>query len=242
TSWNIIGDLPGKEHPEQVVMLGSHYDGHDISQGAVDPASGSVAVLEAARVLAKYASDLPVTVRFALWGIEEIGLLGSKHHVKIHDAELDKIRFYLNMDAAGGSRAKDIQLNKWPELDSIFVNWAEEMALPFRVGQTVNAFSDHYPFLLAGVPTGGISEVSRSNSGRGYGHTYYDTLDKVNIRNLREAAVLAARLALRIASQDKWPAKRRSQDEVTAVLDSPANREETAIFKKIKAFYADVSG
>ncbi|MCP5097392.1 MAG: M28 family peptidase [Chloroflexi bacterium] len=237
-SWNVIAELPGKVDPEQVVMLGSHYDGHDISQGAADPASGTVAVIEAARVLAKYAPDLPYTVRFALWGVEEIGLIGSIQYVAAHESDMEKLRFYLNMDMAGAINPKDIVLNKWPELAPIFEGWSEEMALEFKVGQSVNAHSDHYPFLMAGFPTGGIGSLRRSKSGgRGYGHTKYDTLDKVQLTSLREAAVLSARLALRIATQETWPAYKRSKDDVTAVLDNPDNREETAIFEKIYAFY-----
>ncbi|MBK9055105.1 MAG: M28 family peptidase [Chloroflexi bacterium] len=154
-SWNIIGDLPGKQNPETIIMLGCHYDGHDISQGAEDPASGTVAVLEAARVLAQYASDLPVTVRFALWGVEEIGLLGSSQYAAAHAADLAHIRFYLNMDSAGAIANKAITLNEWPTLEPLFTGWAEEMAYPLPIQQSVHAHSDHFPFLLAGVPTGG---------------------------------------------------------------------------------------
>jgi Zn-dependent M28 family amino/carboxypeptidase len=112
------------------------------------------------------------------------------------------------------------------------------MALEFGLEQSVSAHSDHYPFLMAGVPTGGIGRVSKKKSGgRGYGHTKYDTLDKVALTGLREAAVLAARLALRIASLESWPVKQRSLDEVTAVLDNPDNQEETALFKRVHAFY-----
>jgi Zn-dependent M28 family amino/carboxypeptidase len=237
-SWNVIGDLPGSLQPDQIVMLGSHYDGHDISQGAGDPASGTVAVLEAARVLAQYAPDLPCTVRFALWGVEEIGLIGSTQYAEKHVAELDNIRFYLNMDSAGVIEHKDIQLNKWENLAPTFEAWSQEMARDFRVGQSVNAHSDHYPFLMAGVPTGGINGVRRKQSGgRGYGHTKYDTLDKVEERGLREAAVFAARLALRIAHHPAWPAQRRSAEAVAEVLDNPDNREETEIFDRIRAFY-----
>ena len=240
-SWNVIGDLPGKVDPSQIVMLGCHYDGHDISQGAADPASGTVALMEAARVLAQYTADLPFTVRFALWGVEEIGLIGSTQYAAKHEAELDQIRFYLNMDMAGAIEPKDIVLNQWPELAPIFAAWSSEMTLEYRVGQSVSAHSDHYPFLLAGVPTGAIGKVHRPNSGgRGYGHTRYDTLDKVEMRSLREAAVLSARLALRIADSETWPVQRRSREAVTAVLDNPDNREETAIFEKIEAFYAKV--
>lgn len=236
-SWNVIADLAGKQYPDTLVMLGCHYDGHDISQGAADPASGTVAVLEAARVLAQYAPRPPCTVRFALWGVEEIGLLGSTQYVQDHAGEMDTIRFYLNMDMAGVIDPKDIELNMWPDLEPIFNAWSEEMALRFRVGQSVQAHSDHYPFLLAGVPTGGIGNLSRRKTGRGYAHTRYDTLEKVELRSLREAAALAARLALRMASADTWPASRRSADEVAQILDNPDNREETDIFNQIHAFY-----
>lgn len=114
------------------------------------------------------------------------------------------------------------------------------MARDFRVGQSVNAHSDHYPFLMAGVPTGGIGGVRRKASGgRGYGHTAYDTLDKVEMRGLREAAVFAARLALRIAHHPEWPAQRRSAEAVAEVLDNPDNQEETEIFDRIRAFYKE---
>lgn len=237
TSWNVIADLPGQADNRQIIMLGSHYDGHDISQGAGDPASGTVAVLEAARVLAQYAGNLPHTIRFALWGVEEIGLIGSTQYAEQHKEELGQIRFYLNMDSAGAIPNKGIVLNQWPELANLFKDWSEEMALAFGLEQSVNAHSDHYPFLMAGVPTGGIGSVGGKFSGRGYGHTQYDTLDKVTQTGLREAAVLAARLALRLASVAVWPVQQRSQEEVTAVLDNPDNKEETELFGRVHAFY-----
>ena len=243
TSWNVIADLPGKVDANQIVMLGCHYDGHDISHGAVDPASGTVAVMEAARVLRQYANSLPCTIRFALWGVEEIGLIGSTQYVAKHGNALANIRFYLNMDSAGAIPNKGIVLNQWPELEPIFRGWSQEMALEFGLEQSVNAHSDHYPFLVAGVPTGGIGSVSKNKaSGRGYGHTKYDTLDKVELTGLREAAVLAARLALRIASIEEWPVQQRSLAEVTAVLDSPDNQEETELFKRVHAFYQKNGG
>jgi Zn-dependent M28 family amino/carboxypeptidase len=241
TSWNIVGDLRGTDFPDEIIMLGCHYDGHDISQGAQDPASGAVAVLEAARVLAEYAPDLPRTVRFVLWGVEEIGLLGSRAYAAEHADELSNIRFYLNMDSAGGaSNNRDIVLNEWPELASLFEQWSEEMALGFAVGQSVHAHSDHFPFFMAGVPTGGMQSVERSGEGRGYGHTQYDTVDKVDLRSLREAAALAARLALRLATEEQWPAARRDEQTVMKLLDSPDYQEEKAFRDRLDAFYAGV--
>ncbi len=241
TSWNVIGDLPGQQYPDQLVMLGSHYDGHDISQGATDPASGAVAVLEAARVLARYAPDLPRTLRFALWGIEEIGLIGSKEYVKAHADELSNIRFYLNMDSAGGSTNKrDIVLNEWPGLEPLFERWSEEMTLGFAVGQSVMAYSDHFPFFNAGVPTGGVESAEASLSGRNYGHTQWDTVDKVELADLRGASTLAARLALRIASEENWPVARKDEQAVSEMLDRPEYREEQEYRDRLDAFYTKI--
>ncbi len=238
-SWNIYGDLPGRS--DEIVMLGCHYDGHDISQGAQDPASGTVAVLEAARLLALYGGTFRCRVRFVFWGVEEIGLLGSKAFVKMHEAELDDYRFYFNMDSAGAVVDKGVVLNEWPELTPLFKNWSAEMALPFLVGQSINAHSDHFPFLMAGVPTGGLEQVKKDLSGRGYGHTAFDTLDKVNVRDLREAATMAARLALRIANEENWPAHRRGGEAVSALFDSPLYEEEAQFREAIAARYASSS-
>ncbi len=239
TSWNIIADLPGSKNPEQIVMLGSHYDGHDISQGAGDPASGAVSVLEAARVLAKYAPSLPCTLRFALWGVEEIGLLGSTAYAQAHADELSDIRFYLNMDSAGVTNPKDIVLHQWPALQSLFEDYQQEMAADFAVGQAMHAHSDHYPFALAGVATGGIESVRQSLSGRGYGHTMYDTVDKVSLTGLREASALGARLALRIAGEENWPVARRDSKIAYNLLTEAVTQAYRDFEERLDALYAE---
>jgi Zn-dependent M28 family amino/carboxypeptidase len=242
TSWNILGDLPGREEPEKIVMLGCHYDGHDISQGADDPASGTVAVLEAARMLARYAPENRCTIRFALWGIEEMGLIGSRAFVQAHLNELSDLRFYLNMDSAGSQKNnRDIALNYWPELEGLFGRWRDEMALEFAIGQSVKSFSDHFPFFMAGAPTACIETVGGTKEGRGYGHTRYDTVDKVELKDLREAATLAARLALRVANEEQWPASQRSEQTVFDLLDSPDFREEKEFTERLEAFLARAS-
>jgi Zn-dependent M28 family amino/carboxypeptidase len=237
TSWNILGDLPGNQSQNEIVMLGSHYDGHDISQGASDPASGVVAVMEAARTLSKYASPLPRTIRFILWGVEEIGLLGSMDYAEKHTEDLKDIRFYLNMDAAGGAFPKDINLHEWPALQTTFERYRDEMALDFAIGQSFHTASDHYPLLLKGVPTGGIEAVRQKRSGRGYGHTRYDTVDKVTLTGLRDAASLAARLAVRIAAEEDWPVTQRDEEAVTELLQGPSQQDVQAFIKRMDALY-----
>ena len=241
TSWNILGDLPGETFPEEIVMLGSHYDGHDIAQGAIDPASGTVAVMEAARVLSKYAAPLPRTIRFALWGIEEIGLLGSKAYVNSHTEDIKNIRFYLNMDAAGGDSPKDINLHEWPELQALFQGYQSAMALDFVIGQAFHTASDHFPFILAGVATGGIEPVRTVRTGRGYGHTHYDTVDKIQPSNLRAAATLGARIALRVASEENWHISHRSDADIASLLNRPDYRETQELYRQLDAHYKDAA-
>jgi len=168
--------------------------------------------------------------------------LGSRDYVRRHQSDLDKIRFYLNMDAAGSVSNKGIALNEWEDLKPLLERWSHEMSLEFGVTQSVSAHSDHFPFMMEGVPTGGIGDVGGIRGGRGYGHTRYDTLDKVTLTGLREAAALSARLLLRIAASTDWPAKRRSGDEVMAVLDSPEYREEAEFRAEVAAFYDGLTG
>jgi len=238
TSWNIIGDLLGTEKPDDIIMLGCHYDGHDISQGASDPASGVVSVLEVARVLGKYA-QLPRTIRFSLWGVEEIGLLGSNAYVRAHAPELYKIRFYLNMDGAGGMPSKDINLHAWDKLESTFESYREEMAQDFAIGQTFHSASDHYPFLLEGVVTGGIESVQTTLKGRGYGHTKFDMVDKVSLRGLRDASSIAARIALRVARADTWPVSQRDAESVEELINQPPRDEVQAYSKQLDAYFKE---
>ena len=95
---------------------------------------------------------------------------------------------------------------------------------------------------MAGVPTGGLQQVRRSLSGRGYGHTRYDTLDKVTLRGLREAAAMSARLVMRLAAVDEWPVARRGREEVLQLLDGPAYQEEVEFWQKLSEYYAQASG
>lgn len=229
-AWNVVGDLPGGSPNGEWVVVGCHYDGHDIAQGAGDPASGTVAVVEAARVLAAHArgDDFPprqAGIRFVMFGTEEIGLLGAYRYVDAHDDELDQVRFMLNLDAAGGGSRKGLIINHWPELDSFFEAARRQMAAEMPLGQKAEGFSDHFPFFLEGVPTAYMGDPEKVDTGRGFGHTAHDTLDKINPNNLRAAAANACRVALRIACAAEWPARRRANEAVQAIIAGEPNLE-----------------
>ena len=235
TSWNVVADLPGKELPEEMIILGCHYDGHDIAQGAHDPASGMVSVIEAARVLATYTADiLKRTVRFIAFGTEEIGLTGASRYTDAHEDELDNIRFLLNMDAAGGTSRKGIVLHHWDTLQQLFENFQQQIHDDMPIGQKVHSYSDHFPFFLKGVPTSHMGDPTSAPSGRGFGHTAYDTLEKVELDNLRRASSMGARIALRCANAKEIPAKRRSLEKVQEIVDTDPGLEGYRISLKLK--------
>ena len=235
TSWNVVADLPGREKGEEMIILGCHYDGHDISQGAHDPASGMVSVIEAARVLSTYAADsLKRTVRFIAFGTEEIGLTGAFRYVDAHDSELDNIRFMLNMDAAGGASRKGIVLHCWDTLEAFFNIARQEMHAEMPVGQKVHSYSDHFPFFLKGVPSCHMGDPEAPPAGRGFGHTAYDTLEKVHLENLRAASAVGARIALRCANANDFPAKRRNAAAVQKIVDTDPGLEGYRISLKLK--------
>ena len=235
TSWNVVADLPGRENSEEMVILGCHYDGHDISQGAHDPASGMVSVIEAARALSTYAADsLKRTVRFIAFGTEEIGLTGAFRYIDAHASELDNIRFMLNMDAAGGESRKGIVLHSWDALESFFNTAREQMHAEMPVGQKLNSYSDHFPYFLKGVPSCHMGDPDASPSGRGFGHTAYDTLEKVKLEDLRAASAVGARIALRCANADDFPAKRRDSEAVQKIVDTDPGLEGYRISLKLK--------
>ncbi|NKB70713.1 MAG: M28 family peptidase [Candidatus Latescibacteria bacterium] len=237
-SWNVVGELPGAKYPDQWIVVGCHYDGHDISQGAHDPASGMVVVLEAARVLAAYAAgQLQCGVRFIAFGTEEIGLIGAWEYARVHAEELGQIRLMLNLDSAGGAGRKGIVMHHWSGLDDFFLQARGQMQCDMPYGQQLAPFSDHYPFFEAGVPTASMGDVEAVYTGRGFGHTAFDTLDKVRLDDLRNASSVTSRLILRMAAQDKWPVRQRSQYQVERIKKGEPNLEILAVQAELDKVY-----
>jgi carboxypeptidase Q len=100
--YNTVGEIRGTEKPEEVVILGAHLDSWDLGTGSTDNGTGSMAVLEAARTLAKLDLKPKRTIRFILFTGEEQGLIGSKEYVRAHKSELGKISGTLIHDSGTG--------------------------------------------------------------------------------------------------------------------------------------------
>lgn len=217
-TYNVVADIPGTSKSKEYVITGCHYDGHDISQGALDPASGVAIIMEMARVLNMVKSDLKRRIRCILFGAEETGLHGSRYYVKTHQDELENCRFMLNLDGAGGAGNKGVVFTGYTELYPMMKQWAAEMKTDIPVSSRVSGASDHWPFFQNRVPTGNGGDPHIPYSGRGYGHTKYDTVDKLELKYLRLASANYSRILFRIANTENWPIKRKTQTEIDEMV------------------------
>lgn len=223
-SWHVVGELIGQTMPDRLMVVGAHFEGHDIALGAMDDGSGACVTMEIARLLAPHRKQIARTLRFICFPLEEIALTGSFKYVLNHLDDLDKIDFMLNLDGAGRGEG-GIALQGWSELIPTFRKIGSEMLHPITVDNSPSMSSDHFPFTLAGVPSATFAELLSVRTRRGYGHTAADTLDKVSARNLQHAAVQISRIMLRAANMTDWPARRRTEAEVVGILDRFGLRE-----------------
>ena len=136
---------------------------------------------------------------------------------------------------------KGVIINQWPALEPLFDEWADQMT-DLHYGQSAHAFSDHYPYLVEGLCTSYIGNPRGKFTGRGWGHTRFDTLDKIDIRNLRAASSLAARVTLRAANAEEWPVSRRPRADVETMMDAEADLREMRVVKKAYRELYDASG
>jgi len=219
TSFNVIGEISGRTKPDEVVVVGGHYDGHDVSQGANDNGAGTAVTVEAARALAALKDRIARTVRFVAFAGEEIGLIGSEEYVRRHGGE--KTVFMLNLDGAGRGAKGVLALQNWPEGVSWLGKVLKDIHEPqVTVGDSVSMYSDMYHFAANGSPAAAYTSAEPVTGGapRGYGHTFWDTLDKLNPKALQTDAIVVARLILRIATMDEVPLKQKTAADFGARL------------------------
>jgi len=215
---HVVGEVPGRRYDE-IVVVGAHYDGHDISQGAVDDASGTALVMELARVFAPLAGQLRRTLRFETYAAEELGVLGSTTYVNaMSDADLAAVDFMLNLDGGALGSGRGLALQGLDELRPLLAGLVREMGYPLHLNDRVGTASDHFPYFLRGVPAVSMFAHRPPGLGRGFGHTMADTLDKVSEVELRESAMVAARLLLYLADYQGAIGRKRTLDEIKQIL------------------------
>ena len=167
TDVNVIAELPG-DNPNNVVMAGAHLDSVQAGPGIQDNGSGSAALLETALMMAKLNPEN--TVRFAWWGAEEEGLIGSTAYVEgLSAAELDRIALYLNYDMVGSPNYifmvydADESTFEAPvvvppgsiAIEDLYESYYTLIGEPYDDAE-FSARSDYQAFIEAGIPSGGL--------------------------------------------------------------------------------------
>ncbi|MFQ6053171.1 MAG: M28 family peptidase, partial [Candidatus Bathyarchaeia archaeon] len=184
TSWIPSGDIPGSEKPDEVVIVGAHFDGHSISQGAVDDCSGAVTVMNVARVLAEHGGRFRRTIRFLCFPLEESGLIGSVAYTKTHEKNMENVTLMVNLDSAGSGRPGSWRVSGHGELIPYLKRVAKETGYSMKPFEHLSGYSDHFPFFLMGAPSISLGRPldQPPRVGRGLSHTKADTIDKVNTK------------------------------------------------------------
>ena len=201
TVHNVMAEILGRDRPDEWVIVGAHLDSWDFGTGAQDNATGVAMVLEAARAIASLPQPPRRSVRFALWGGEEQGQIGSTAYASSHASELDRVVAALNTDAGTGrvigwtapGRADVIRAVR--PLTQDFLR--ELGAGTFDQSLRYAFQSDGAPFVLAGIPT--LDLNADDTTYEEIHHKAADTIDRVDAHSLAIGAATVAATACVLA-------------------------------------------
>lgn len=205
-TFNTIATIPGTEKPDEYIILSAHYDSWDGGTGATDNATGSITMMETARILKKLYPNPKRTIIVGLWGSEEQGLNGSSAYVEDNSEVVDGLQALFNQDNGTG-RVVRISgqgflhsyefMQRWLEPVPEEVKGHIETTFP---GTPAGGGSDYASFIAAGAPGFSLSSLSWSYWNYTW-HTNRDTYDKIVFDDVRNNVILTAILTY-MASED----------------------------------------
>ncbi|HLZ92114.1 MAG TPA: M20/M25/M40 family metallo-hydrolase [Candidatus Acidoferrum sp.] len=199
-SANVVGEIRGRENPEQIFVVGAHLDSWDLSEGSTDNGTGSASVLAAADAIARSGMKPRRTIRFVLFTGEEQGLNGSFAYIQQHKAELANHLGDLVLDEGQGP-VSDFQLGGRDDLIASFRPFSKSLAniREIKVDEKVESGTDTLPFSMAGLP--GINMNQDSPDYKYTHHSAADALEAVKPEVLTQNATLMALTAYWIADR-----------------------------------------
>jgi hypothetical protein len=201
-SANVIADIKGSEHPEQVVIVSGHLDSWDLGTGAIDDGAGVAVSIEAANLIQRLHLKPKRTIRVIAWMNEENGSAGSKQYAKDHEKEW--ANHFAAMETDGGAgHPLGINIKAKPEVKKIL---APVAAILQDSGAGILHLVEHCgadiePLEKAGVPS--ISPIQDSRFYFNYHHTAADTLDKIVPKELAENSTVVAVTAYALANMER---------------------------------------
>ena len=211
SSFNVVGELPGTDKADEVVMIGAHFDSWHGGTGATDNAAGSAVMMEAMRILKQSGVKLRRTVRIGLWGGEEQGLLGSRAYVTEHFADRAtmalkpahaKFAGYFNVDNGTGA-IRGVYLQGNEAVAPIFETWMK----PFNnIGMSSLTIrdtggTDHQSFDAVGLPGFQFIQDPVEYNTRTH-HSTMDVYERIQEEDMRKNAVIVATFVYNAATRD----------------------------------------
>ena len=211
TSRNVEARIQGSDHADEILTLTAHYDSVPEGPGAYDNMAGAAIIMEVCRYLKEHQPRR--TVEFVWFGAEEKGLLGSRHYIKMHEHELGKHRFNMNVDLAGQLVGGNvIGVTADPSVCSMLTYLAAETGIGMTTKNQIWG-SDSNTFAWKGIPA-----MTLNRDGFGM-HTHYDTVDLLSAWSLERSARLLAHIAENLGNIDIIPFSREIPEEFKKQLD-----------------------
>jgi Zn-dependent M28 family amino/carboxypeptidase len=201
-SANVIADIKGSEHPEQVVIVSGHLDSWDLGTGAIDDGAGVAVSMETANLIQKLHLKPRRTVRVIAWINEENGEAGSKQYARDHEKELSD--HFAAMETDGGAgHPLGVNIKAKPDVKKMFAPVADILQ---ESGAGILELVEHCgadiePLEKAGVPA--FSPIQDSRFYFNYHHTAADTLDKIVPKELAENSAVVAVVAYALANMER---------------------------------------
>ncbi|MCE7742754.1 MAG: M28 family peptidase [Candidatus Heimdallarchaeota archaeon] len=228
-SKHIIWEIPGKIKDE-VIVIGGHYDGHDIAQGATDNAASIAAILEISRLMKEFNYVPERTLRFMAFGVEEFGVVGST--IYVNNTDLSDVVAMINLDGLIGHIPKHIPCSGIEELFLKLKEIENELLYEAKISKNIITASDNYPFFLKGIPNVCIfGEKPDPRVGRGYGHTSADTFDKISKLDAKISTAFAFVFIDAFCKMKEMPMK-LTKNEVIDILQEAKLEDNLRLLEK----------
>ncbi|HVG28606.1 MAG TPA: M20/M25/M40 family metallo-hydrolase [Pyrinomonadaceae bacterium] len=215
---NVVAEIRGRELPDEWIIIGAHLDSWDFGTGAQDNGSGCAMVLEAARAIASLGRPPRRSVRFALWGGEEQGLIGSHAYVDAHEKELKNCVAVLNTDNGAG-HPKGWKVEGREDLSKAMQPISRSLLEDLSGGglsPEASFDTDHGFFMLKGVPS--LDLWVEMEPYEKIHHKAGDTLDKLDRHSLAGGACIVAVTAYAIAERPERIAPHIERGAVGEIL------------------------
>ncbi len=206
-SWNVWGDLAGRDPRGRVIVLSAHLDSVSVGVGADDNASGVAAILECARRLRGRRPRH--TLRVMAFGAEEQLSIGAMRYVEEQATDLARIAFVCNFDAIAAPFGRSLAVcSGTPALDRYLRGWFERRLRFGLVEPGVDPCQDLFPFAARGIP--GVWLTRKTHlAGYWYHHSAHNRPGNLSLAQIARTAAAAAALAGDLAARRAWPFPRR---------------------------------